>query len=164
MRRVLGGVAAAVLTLTAVPALAADEVPAEPQLLEACTTVPAGATVLTPEGFTGTVATPSALVGNERESLVLVLDLAGSPVGTTASLATTMTWQVPANDYDLEVLAGKGSGSSEGYQPFDPAEESVFSSALPHCQRVTVTAVDFLAPVVADTLDLGVVVTTRVPA
>lgn len=164
MRRVLGGVAAAVLALTAVPALAADEpVPTEPELLAPCA-LPAGATALTAEGFEGTVATPSAFVGNEREALVFVLDLAGSPVGTTAAVAGSMTWLVPANDYDLELQAGRASSTSENYQPVDPAEESVSAAGVAHCTKVTLTAVDFLAPVVADTLELGVVVTPKVPA
>ena len=164
MRRVLGGVAAAVLALTAVPALAAEEeVPAEPELLAPCT-LPAGATALTADGFEGTITTPSFVVGNERESRVFVLDLAGSPVGTTAGIASTLTWLVPANDYDLELQAGRASSTSENYQPFDPAEESVFATGVAHCTKVTLTAVDFLAPAAVDTLDLGVVVTPKLPA
>jgi hypothetical protein len=120
VRRILGGVAAAVLALTAVPALAeGTDVAVEPEVLAACT-LPVGATALTPNGFTGTVTTPSFIVGNEREDKVFVLDLAGLPVGTTGSVDATMTWDVAANDYDLEIVAGRTGGISENAQPFDP--------------------------------------------
>jgi hypothetical protein len=163
VRRILGGVAATVLALTAVPALAeGTDVPVEPEVLAACAPV-AGAEVLTVEGFAGTIATPSAFVGNEREDAFFVLDLAGLPVGTTGSVNATMTWPIVANDYDLEVLAGRAGGISENFQPFDPAEENVFAAGLAHCQKVTVTAIDFLAPAPLDTLDLDLVVTTKAP-
>ena len=113
MRRILGGVAATVLALTAVPALAeGTDAPAEPALLAACAPV-AGAEVLTVDGFTGTIATPSAFVGNEREDKVFVLSLEGLPVGATGSLDATLSWLVVANDFDLELLAGRAGGISE---------------------------------------------------
>lgn len=163
MRRILGGVAATVLALTAVPALAAEAEPETPELLTECA-VADGVERLTVDGFQGTVGTPSFLVGNETESVDFVLDLAGLPVGTTGSIDATMTWGVVANDYDLEVLAGRFGGISENYQPFDDAVENVFAAGLPHCQNLTASAVDFLGPVVVDTLNLDVVVGTKAPA
>ncbi|HVM27569.1 MAG TPA: hypothetical protein VM433_07845 [Mycobacteriales bacterium] len=162
MRRVLGGVAAAALVLSAAPALANGDVVDEPVLLEACE-VQAGAERLTADGATGTIETPSFLVGDERTVRTFVLDLAGNPVGTTASIDTTMTWLVPANDYDLEVVAGRTGGTSENYQPFDAAEENVFVAGVGHCQKVEVNAIDFLSPVVVDSLDLALVVKPKRP-
>ncbi len=62
------------------------------------------------------------------------------------------------------LLARPACSSSENYQPVDPAEESVSAAGVAHCTKVTLTAVDFLAPLVVDTLELGVVVTPKVPA
>ncbi len=165
MRRALVGAAVAVLALTCLPAFADETVPTDPEapaVLAECA-LPAGSERLTVDGFTGTIATPSALVGNERESRVFTLDLAGLAEGSTGSIEATMTWLVPANDYDLDVLAGRSSGTSENFQPFDPNTESVFAGGVAHCAKVTISAIDFLAPVVVDTLDLQATVTTKVP-
>jgi hypothetical protein len=160
LRAVLAGSATAVLALTVVPALA--EEPVEPELLQPCD-VAEGSDVLTVDGFTGTIETPSFLVGDERITRTFVLDLAGNPVGTTGTVDTTMTWAVPANDYDLEVYAGKASGLSESFQPIDPAEEHVRVTKVAHCGRVEVSAIDFTAPVVVDTLDLSMTVGAVAP-
>jgi hypothetical protein len=161
VRRVLAGTAIAVLALTALPAFAdsdPDAEPApEPAPLAECA-LPAGTERLTVDGVTGTIDTPS-LVGEESTSRVFVLDLAGLPVGTTGAADVTMTWGVPANDYDLDV----NGVTSENYQPFDDAVETAGTAARPHCSRITVTAIDFLAPVVVDTLSIDVKVRTVAP-
>ena len=146
MRRPLLALAALALAVPAVPALAADEVHG------ACAN-PDGLPVLAlgGSGTSGTVGTPS-LVGNATESVILLLSLDGQPVAKTATVSATLTWGVPVNDYDLQLASTTASSSTEGFQPVDPAEESTSVARTKHCTKVVVTAVDFLAPVVVDTI------------
>ena len=159
MRRVLLGVASAALVLTALPATADghEPPPTEPELNAACTARP-GTQVLTPEGFEGTIPTPNPPL--EETATSFVLDLAGLPVGTTASADVLMTWGIPTNDFDLNV----NGEDSQNIQPIDPAEENILATGLRHCSAVDVTALNFLAPVVVDTLALDIAVKTKLPA
>lgn len=150
MRRPLLALAALALAVPAVPALAADDVHG------ACANA-GGLPVLAlgGEGLTGTVATPS-LVGNATESARVLLSLEGQPVARTATVASTISWDVPVNDYDLTLTGGTASATSEGFQPVDPAEESASVGKVKHCAEVVITAADFLAPVAVDTIDYAV--------
>lgn len=157
MRRVLGGVAAAVLALTAAPALAEEVVEPEPTPVLAPCPPRAGSTVLTADGFDGTVETPLPPFGTTER--LFVVDLAGLPVGTTASADVVMSWGVPVNDFDLDV----DGESSAGLQPVDPAQESASVAGKRHCTTLRVTATNFAAAVVVDTLDLAIAVRPRTP-
>lgn len=146
MRRPLLALAALALAVPAVPALAAEE------LHGACANPDAlPVLALGGSGTSGTVATPS-LVGSASESVTLLLSLEGQPVAKTATVSATLTWGVPANDYDLALSSTTASSVSEGFQPVDPAEETTSVARTKHCTRVVVSAVDFLAPVVVDTI------------
>jgi hypothetical protein len=176
VRRVLGGVAALTLLATAVPALASGpevetepagdggtavvvtEDPVEPELLLPCVT---SRPTISADGGTGTVATPAPPFG--EESAQYVLDLAGLPVGSTAGVNVAMSWAVPTNDFDLEAFGGTQSGDSMNIQPLDPALEEVYLAGLKHCAVITATAINFLAPVVVDTLTLDFGVFPKIP-
>jgi hypothetical protein len=110
------------------------------------------------DGFEGTIETPLPPLGTTERSFVV--DLAGLPVGTTAGVDTVMSWAVPTNDFDLDV----GGESSVGLQPVDPAEESATVVGKRHCTVVTVTATNFAAAVVVDTLALDLAVRPKLPA
>lgn len=110
--------------------------------------------VITRDGAASEIAAPSFVVGNEWEYKDFLVDLQATTTDATASIDTAMTWDFIANDYDLQVGNRRSSGISEGYQPFDPAEEFVGIVNVGHCEVVTVGARDFLASVVVDTLAL----------
>ena len=154
MRRTLGGVAAALLALTAVPALAADG----PALLAPCAGV-AAADRLTTAGLETGVDTPQ-LPGDETERTV-VLDLAGQPAGTTATVDAAITWGIAANDYDLDTTGG---GTSANFNITDtvPTEQAA-GSGIGHCDSFTVAVTNFAAPVVVDTIDATLGVTLEEP-
>ena len=157
MRRVLGGAAVAVLALTCLPAVADDEEPSdEPVLNQACAPR-TGTDVLIVDGFEGDIETPLPPLG--ETSRTFVLDLVGLAEGTRATADVLMSWGIPTNDFDLNV----NGTDSFNLQPVDPAEENVFVSGLRHCSTVTVTATNFVAPVVVDTLALDITVRTTPP-
>ena len=147
MRRILGGLAAALLALTAVPALAADG----PALLAPCAGVAAADRPDRPQAWRRAVDTPQ-LPGDETERTV-VLDLAGQPAGTTATVDAAITWGVPANDYDLDTTGG-GTSSNFNITDSVPTERAA-GTGIGHCDSFTVTVSNFAAPVVVDTIDGG---------
>lgn len=153
MRRVLGGVAAALLALTAVPALAADE-PAgaeAPAVLAACEGVADGDR-LDLEGLEEALATP--LLPGDVTTRTYVLDLAGQPVGTSGAVTGVLTWGLPANDYDLDV--NEGSGANFNFSETAPSETA--GTLVEHCGSVVVGALNFAAPVVVDSLEIALTV------
>jgi hypothetical protein len=92
-----------------------------------------------------TVDGPTVLDGEVL--LTYVLDLSGQEVADDEDMATTarvdasMTWLVVANDYDL----GLNGSATEGFQPIDPAEESISATKRAHCSTVTVSVINFTA-------------------
>lgn len=171
MSRLLVAALTALLLFAAVPALAQEAEPVEDSTEEAATEEaateeaaiiecenPDGLEVITREGLETDIATPSFLVGNEVESKDLLVDLAATSLDATATVLAGMTWDVLLNDYDLEAYSASSGGISENYQPFDAAEEMVTMTDVKHCEVITAGAIDFLAPVVVDSLalDFGV--------
>lgn len=159
MRRTLVGLAAATLALTAVPALAADE-PAP--VLAPCAGVAdkdrltlagleeAAAAALVPDPAPSSAALPKAQPNATR---TLVLDLAGQPVGTTASVSGVLTWGQFVNDYDLRLGSGDSSAVSQEVNPTTmQAREETALGGVEHCAQVVVTVRNYLAA--PDTLSL----------
>jgi hypothetical protein len=125
MKRLALAAPALLLLVAAVPAGASDV----PPTLEACTDVPAGALVVTPaKTVTANPETPVGTFGVsvvESPEQVVVVDLAGSPEGTTADLQMTLSWDNPVvADYDL-VVNGENDLSTD-----DPEFKSV---VVDHC-------------------------------
>jgi hypothetical protein len=157
VRRALLLALSAMLALGMVPAAAEDEV----ELVE-CDN-PDGLEVITREGLSSDIATPSWIAGNDTEFKEFLVDFSPATADTVGSITTTMTWLVRANDYDLTVYSSRGSAATEDYQPFDDAVEQATIQAR-HCDMFEVGAVDFLAPVVVDSLSLDFAVSnTPVP-
>jgi hypothetical protein len=156
--RLFATVLTALLLFAAVPASAqettepVEESVEEPEVI-ACEN-PDGLEVITPEGLQTDIATPSFLVGNEVETKDLLVDLSATSLDATATVLVGMTWNLIVNDYDLQAYSASGGGVSENYQPFDPVEESVNLTKVKHCEVITAAAIDFLAPVVVDSLVL----------
>lgn len=151
MRRTLLGLAAATVALTAVPALAAHE----PAVLAPCPEV-AGAERLTLAGLEQAVtaavvpdpslaAAPLPKVQPDAKRTV-VLDLAGQPLGTTASIGGVLTWGQFVNDYDLRLAAGDNSAVSQDVNPETmQAREATTLGTVEHCSTVVVTVRNYLA-------------------
>jgi hypothetical protein len=158
VRRPLLLALSALLVLGMVPAAAqsadSQEEPAveeEVELVE-CDN-PDGLEVITRDGLASDIATPSSFAGNETEFKEFLLDLSPATAETVGTVTTTMTWSVPTNDYDLSVYSSRGSAATEAFQPFDaPVEQA--SIPARHCDMFEVGAIDFLAPVVVDSLSL----------
>ena len=169
MSRLLAAAVAALLLFAAIPAYAQEapteeptaepspEVTEEPAII-ACDNAD-GLPVLTAEGLQPEVPTPSFLVGNEVESVDVLVDLAATSSDATATVNGFMTWTFALNDYDLEILSTTNGGISENFQPLDPAEEAVVVSKVRHCEVITVNAIDFTAPLVVDTLEVSLALT-----
>jgi hypothetical protein len=159
VRRTLLLALSALLALGMVPAAAQQSADSqeEPTVDEEVELVecdnPEDLEVITREGLASDIATPSAFVGNETEFKEFLLDLSPATADTVGTVTTTMTWTVPTNDYDLAVYSSRGSAATEAFQPFD---EAVEQAAIParHCDVFEVGAIDFLAPVVVDSLAL----------
>ena len=135
-RFILAIAALSLLVLPAAPSIADDG----PLRLDACqTTKP----VLTLDGDSYTAAMP-LLAGDDVVSYTL--DLSGQDVAADedmddkANVSASATWDVIVNDYDL----GLNGNVTEGFQPIDPAEEFISTSAT-HCSTVTVSVVNFNA-------------------
>jgi hypothetical protein len=109
-----------------------------------------GLEVISAEGGSASITTPSELVANPVESKEFLVDLGEA---TTAELTVSMTWGIAANDYDLAVTSNSSGGASDGYQPFDPVIETVKVS-LGTCEIVIVDVIDYLAPVFIDEIAL----------
>jgi hypothetical protein len=153
VRRTLLLALSALLVLGMVPAAAEEEPTAEEEVeLVECDN-PDDLEVITREGLASDIATPSAFVGNQTEFKEFLLDLSPATADTVGTVTTTMTWGVPTNDYDLSVYSSRGSAATEAFQPFDEAVEQASIPAR-HCDVFEVGAIDFLAPVVVDSLSL----------
>ena len=138
--------------------LAAPVQAQEPDVLAACTSI-SGAEVVTLDGLTTDIATPSGVAYLASTAKTFVLDLAGQPLtDDRRTVAVDMTWDVPVEDYDLDMpIGGEEDGHSENVQPLDAAEESV-SGLVRHCQRFTVEASAWAAPAGLSTLTLDLAV------
>jgi hypothetical protein len=158
-----------VLALFALAApLAADEheVPDE-ELLEPCANVPAGVERVTLDGLTTGIDNPAVplwgvtliAVDDVATTRTFILDLAGNPVTRNQALVeVTMTWDIPVEDYDLDLLDEFGAemDHSENVQPLDPAAESV-AGTVRHCRRFTAAALNWTAAGVSElVLDITV--------
>lgn len=157
MSRLLVAALTALLLFAAVPALAqeaeqVEDSTEEPAIVE-CEN-PDGLEVITREGLQTDIATPSWLVGNEIESKELLVDLAATSLDATANVLAGLTWGLDINDYDLQAFSATSGGVSENYQPFDPVGETVPMVGVRHCEVIEAGAIDFLAPVVVDSLVL----------
>ncbi len=123
-----------VLSAVALTALAAPALAVEPELNAACTSVPAGAIVVTPgAGTSGVVETPvGAFNLGAADAGTYVVDLTGQPKGKKAPVTLTLTMDspLPVVDYDLVV---------DGVNEFGTDNPEVVVTAVKgHCQRVVV--------------------------
>lgn len=139
---------AAVLTLVAVLAVAAPAQAQEvPTVLQPCTNT-AGAEVVTLEGLVTGIATPTnAPLWLEGTQKTFVLDLAGNPVEDSSAIVDiTMTWDIPVEDYDLNMLDHTGTevDHSENINPVDATDENV-SGTVAHCKRFSAEALAWTA-------------------
>lgn len=157
MSRILAAVLFSLLALGAVPA-AAQEAPTEPAAATpiACDNA-AGLEVVTPAGLKSTIATPT-FDGPGEEAKEYLVDLSATSLEATAPVDIAMTWGLAVNDYDLAADSAASSGASDNYQPFDPNEENVRLDVVKHCEVISVRAINFLAPVDIDELELDFVV------
>lgn len=152
MRRTLLGLAAATLVLSAVPALAGDE----PAALAACEGVLA-ADRLTLTGTKGAMPaplTPSPTLSaagtlprtTPDTTRTVVLDLAGQPVGTTATVGAVLTWGQYVNDFDLFLASGEDRAASQKVNPTEmEASEEAGLGGVGHCEKVTVRVHNYAA-------------------
>jgi opacity protein-like surface antigen len=156
MRRRLA--AAVLLALCAVAAPAAAQT--SPDLLQPCTST-GGATVVTLSGLTTDIDAPSVPLWGDSTTKEFVLDLAGQPVARNrAEVAIRMTWSLPVEDYDLNMLDFRGEevAHSENVQPLDDHE--LVAGEVLHCQRFSAEA---LAWVAAGASDLTLTLTATQP-
>lgn len=152
MRRLIPLTIALSLFVLSVP-LSAEE-PVEPEVLQACDDVPEGVERVTLDGLTTGIDNPAipvwgvtAIAGDVATTRDFILDLAGNPVTMTRTqVEVTMSWDIPVEDYDLDLLdeAGAELDHSENPQPLDGPEELVASS-LGHCEGFTVAALNWIA-------------------
>lgn len=150
MRRSTSLLSAIALATVALGGIAADE--PEPKICAELAYAPA----LTTDGLSTMVDAPNYLIdGAESTDLYFTVDLGPDAYeDTVGTIAGEMTWDVVANDYDLSV----NGNLSDNYQPFDAAVESA-SASVTHCDVVTVSAIDFLAPAELEELALELTVT-----
>lgn len=151
------------LTATAVAALAAlSALPAGAESDPvACAAPGDGVTVVTVDDYTGTIAAP--LLADDVTEQRFQLDLSPATLQQRAPVSADLSWTIAANDFDLAVLDADGNelGISEGFQPLDPATESVSAGKLAHCSEFTVRVINYQAvgvPAPVDTLDLSLTV------
>ncbi|HVM19534.1 MAG TPA: hypothetical protein VM307_06205 [Egibacteraceae bacterium] len=165
MARLLAAVLTSMLLFAAVPAAAqeaggeapVEEVTEEPTPVECAN--PDGLEVITTEGLTTDIATPT-FDGSGSEYKEFLVDLGAYSLDATAPVDVSMTWGILLNDYDLAAFSAKSSGLSENYQPFDPAEENVRLDVVRHCEVIEAEAINFLAPIDLDSLELTFAVGT----
>lgn len=158
MRRILS--TAVLFALLAIAAPVNAQV-ASATSLPACTDV-GESVVVTRNGLRTGIATPTQPLYNATGApgtlKTFVLDLSGG--GTTNSRAmvnVTMTWNIPVEDYDLNLLDERGArlDHSENLQPYVTGEN--VSSELRHCQKFHVEAMNYMAAGLSDLqLDLAV--------
>lgn len=122
----------------------------EPPANEVCT---GSQDLLTVDGFSGDIETPSIILNSGSTVTTFRVDLE-TPVTSPAARAAvdvTISWGVPTNDYDLDV----NGESSAALQPLDPATENVTVSVA-NCGIVSIDVFEFLAPAAVDTISLEV--------
>lgn len=144
----------AVLAVTALGGIAAEEAPEEPAPTPEICENENGFDVLSPGDLDVTVPAPNTFVGNERETQFFLVDLGTEEepafADTTASLSGEMTWTVVANDYDMVL----GATTTADFQPVDPAVESA-TVTVRHCGLVEIGAIDFNAPAPVEELTIS---------
>jgi hypothetical protein len=157
--RMRAALALSFATLTAVAAapvdtsaLDGDASAPEPKICE----VPGYASSLTLEGFSELVTAPDATLGDgEKNDLYFIVDLGPDAYeDTRGSVTGELSWTIVTNDYDLAV----GGSSSAQLQPLAAPVETA-SASVAHCQLVTVSTIDFLAPLALEELQLDLTVT-----
>lgn len=152
--------ATSLLPVLALVLVAADT--EDPQVLEPCDNAEE-LEVLTLDGLQTTIATPGAPgwgigVPGSSEQKDLILDLAGQPLDQTGAFVTVvMSWDVPVEDYDLNLNDDEGSevDHSENIQPIDGDTEEV-SGGFRHCDVFQVESLNWTAAGVSTlTLDIS---------
>ena len=112
---------------------------------------------------TGTMATPQlpAYMDSSVKSLVLSLpqDTPEVDAPAAADLEVGLSWDGPASDFDLNVTGPDGTTqTSDKFNHLDGVGETVFVSAVAHCDAVSVEVLNFAGNPL-DTLTLTVVAT-----
>jgi hypothetical protein len=122
------------------------------------------AEVVTPEGLQTGIDTPTeplwGVTGSPgtQTQKSFILDLTGNPVADNrATVDVTMTWDIPVEDYDLDLLDAYGGelAHSEMIQPIDGDSEHV-AAVLRHCDRFSAAALNWTAAGLSElTLELA---------
>jgi hypothetical protein len=131
--------------LVATVMLAAPASAQTADVLKPCTST-AGAVVVTPAGLKSDIATPSLPLYGDSTTRDFILDLAGQPLtDNKAIVEIVMTWDIPVEDYDLNMLDAGGStlAESAGIQPLDDGE--AVSGEVGHCKRFSAEALNWTA-------------------
>lgn len=107
--------------------------------------------VVTVEGLVSAIDTPDlTLVDREIKSFLIDLGSDSAAFELTADMA----WDVPSNDFDLEISSEETTVVSDSAQPFDPSAESV-TLPVTHCQVIDVAAYNFFALLPTPSLSLS---------
>lgn len=109
--------------------------------LDACAN-PGNVTLVTLDGLAAGIDTPSLPLWGDETQADFMLSLEGEPVAeNTAAVSVAMTWDLPVEDFDLNLYDGNGTeiGHSENINPIEAAGEEV-SGTIKHCEIFTVEA------------------------
>ena len=117
-----------------------------------CDAPPANTTVIGPNaGLTPEVASPqfSARQVTGTWSYVEIqyqLDLYPAKATDSATVSSSLDWEIPANDWDYFLLDGNRDeiSASEDLQPLDPPHEAV-SGTVKHCGLFRISIVNYNA-------------------
>ena len=165
MSRLLAAALTVLLLLAAVPSAfaetATDEMVAETpdEAQDEAPVIPCdnpdGLEVITSDGLETTITAPSFASASAVETREFLVDLQATSSDTRAAVTGLMVWTLVGNDYELQLDGAGLSGISENYQPLDPAQEAVTLTDVGHCEILTASAIDFLAPLPDDALTLS---------
>ena len=137
-----------------------------PDDLVVCDAPPEGYTKVGPgASLTPEVASPQFEPSATFTDLNYQLDLYPAKATNKASVSSSLSWQIAANDWDLFLLDQNGDelGGSEGFQPLDPPSEFVGGPNILHCELFTIRVLNFQAvggPAVDAVDPLALAVTT----
>ncbi len=131
------------LVLSTVPANADHD-----ETLLVCNEPPAGVTEVGPnEGLDLAIDAPDQFApARQTSSLRFQLDLYPATAENYADVASSLDWEIVANDWDLLLLNGGGAAidTSAAAQPSSVPSEQV-SASVPHCGLFTLRVLNFRA-------------------
>lgn len=97
------------------------------------------------------IATPAVPLASAT-TVAHIIDLAGEPVGSTARVDVTVSWDDPVSDFDIDV----NGTASAGFTVLSGPQETVNLGTLKHCSVITTEVANFSgSPLAAITLDIS---------